>query len=295
MKIIDAHHHIWRFDRTPWLQGSMHPRIFGDYDTLRRDYDIAEFASDAAPHGVIGSVYIQVNLAPGDEVWEAQWAAEEGSRHGLVQAVVAFADLHHPRVADLLDRQISVAPIRGIRQQLHWHEDPRYRFAASPTTMLEPAWQRGLRAVGARGLHFELQVFPSQFDSALVLVDAHPDIVFVLLHAGMPADATAAARAQWAAGLRAFALRPNVVVKLSGLGTFARRCELSLWQPVIEQTVEIFGPTRCLFGSNFPIEKLWTDYGTLINTVSLSLAGYSDRERQAIFHGTAVWLYRLTG
>ena len=91
--IVDAHHHIWRKDRTPWLDGPTAPRIFGDYAAIRRDYGIDEFAADATPSGVAASVYVQVNLAPGDEIWEVEWAAAEGRKRNLVNAVVAFADL----------------------------------------------------------------------------------------------------------------------------------------------------------------------------------------------------------
>src|SRR5437660_12124282 len=106
--IVDAHHHIWRRDRTPWLAGPPVPRIFGTYEALRRDYPIEEYAADARPQGVTRSVYVQVNVAPGDEVEEIEWAAAEGPREGLVQGVVAFADLAAPDVGDVLDRQLAV-------------------------------------------------------------------------------------------------------------------------------------------------------------------------------------------
>src|SRR3954470_17032891 len=131
------------------------PRIFGEHAAIRRDYPIDEFADHARPLGVTASVYVQVNVAPGDEVEEVEWASAAGRTCDLVQAVVGFADLEDPAVGDLLDAQAERAPLRGIRQQLHWHTDPAYRFATAPDVMLRPAWQRGLRAVQDRGLLFE--------------------------------------------------------------------------------------------------------------------------------------------
>ena len=91
----------------------------------------------------------------------------------------------------------------------------------------------------------------------------------------MPADRTPEGMAFWRQGLARFAVCPNVLVKLSGLGTFTRRCRLDEWQPVIETAIDLFGPGRCMFGSNFPIEKLWTDYATLTSVFRASLSRYT--------------------
>lgn len=291
--IVDAHHHIWRFDRTPWLSGPTLPRIFGDYQGIRRDYLIDEFAADAVRHGVVASVHVQANVAP-DAAWdEARWAADSGRRRGLVQAVVAFADLAGADIGDQLDRVMTVAAVRGIRQQLHWHPRPDRSFAPVPDLMRRPEWRRGLRALTTRGLLFELQVFPHQFGHAIALIDAFPDTRFVLLHAGMPDDQTPDAMAFWRRGMRRIAERPNVFVKLSGLGTFSRRCDFQEWQSVIEPTVDTFGPGRCMFGSNFPIEKLWTTYFNLVAVFRAAIRRYSPPEQAQILHDVATGVYHL--
>jgi predicted TIM-barrel fold metal-dependent hydrolase len=271
----------------------MVPRIFGPYQAVRRDYLAGEYAADARPSGVIRSVHIQANVAPGKAVDEVAWAAASGRRAGLVQAVVAFADLSAPDVGDLLDRQLAYPAMRGIRQQLHWHPDPAWRSAPVPDLMLNPGWQRGLREATRRSLHFELQVFPNQYVHALRLVEAFSDTTFVLLHAGMPADRSPDGMAFWRQGLARFAARPNVLVKLSGLGTFTRRCRQDEWQPVIETTIDLFGPDRCMFGSNFPIEKLWTDYATLISVFRASLSRYTPGEQRQVLHDVATRTYQL--
>lgn len=289
--IIDAHHHVWELARTPWLQGPPVARIFGDYAPLRRDYSIEEFMSEAVPEGVVGSIYVQINVVPGDEVSEVARVAGAGA--GFVGGVVGFANLAAADVADVLDRQQATGALRGIRQQLHWHERADYRFALRPDTMLDPAWQAGLREVERRGLVFELQVFPGQFDDSITLVDAFPNLQFVLLHAGMPENDAPDARLSWSAGLTRLAERPQVAVKLSGLGTFDRACELERWAPIVRTTVAAFGPERCLWGSNFPIEKLWTDYASLVSTMRACLADLGEADQRHIFHDTAARLYRV--
>jgi predicted TIM-barrel fold metal-dependent hydrolase len=289
---VDAHHHIWWLDRTPWLAGPQVPRIFGDYDGIRRDYPAAEFDADAAAGSVTASVYVQINVAPADAVHEVQWVADAADDSALLNAVVSFADLADDRLAGILDRQAESGPLRGVRQQLHWHRDPVYRFASAPDLMLDPRWQRGLRLLGERGLLFEAQVFPSQLADLTRAVDAAPDVPIVLLHAGMPEDTTPDGWRLWESGLTELARRPNVHTKLSGLGTFARRCDVEVYRPVIGRTVEIFGPDRCMFGSNFPIEKLWTSYAHLVEVFDSCVADYSDAERDDILTNVATRLYR---
>lgn len=291
--VIDAHHHIWLHARTPWLNGPAQPRIFGEYSALRRDYPASEFAATVKAEGVVRSVYIQVNVAPGAEVDEIEWVSREAARNGFPQACVGYADLADPGVAGVLDRLQRAGALRGIRQQLHWHENAAWRFAARPDLMNDAAWRSGLAEVERRGLLFELQVFESQMADAAALARAFPGLQFVLLHAGMLADRSRDGWARWRAGMELLARCPNVAVKLSGLGTFERACSVALWKPVIDHTLDLFGPDRCLYGSNFPIESLWTGYAQLMAVMRECLAGLGERDRRAVFHDTALRLYRF--
>ncbi len=291
--IIDAHHHIWELKRIPWLAGPMQPRIFGEYAALRRDYLAEEFKRDLAAHGVSQSVYIQINVARGDEVAEVEWVQGAADHHGLPSGIVAYADLAAPDLGAVLDRELAFRSMRGIRQQIHWHENPQYRFAARPDLMNDPAWRTGLAEVQKRGLTFDLQVFPSQFGDAARLVRDFPGVSFVLLHAGMLEDRSAAGWSEWSRGMRELAACPNLLVKLSGLGTFVRACSVELWRPVVEQTIAIFTPQRCMFGSNYPIESLWTDYAQIIETTQECLASLTSGERRLVLHDNAARFYRL--
>jgi predicted TIM-barrel fold metal-dependent hydrolase len=274
--IVDAHHHIWRFAHTPWLQGPVVPRIFGAYEPLRRDYSLEEYRAES-----------------GAEVDEVAWVQSLADADGLMQGIVGYADLSAADVGDTLDRQLVYPNLRGVRQQLHWHEKALYRFASRPDLMSDRAWRAGLKEVNRRGLLFELQVFASQMKDSAMLARDFPDLTFVLIHSGMLEDRSAQGWALWRQGMRELAACPNVCTKLSGLGTFERRCDAALWRPVIEETVALFGPDRCMFGSNFPIEKLWTGYADLVAATRAGLAGLTAREQHAVMYATAERVYRL--
>ncbi|WP_372618101.1 amidohydrolase family protein [Falsiroseomonas sp.] len=293
--VIDSHHHIWRLAATPWLAGPPVPRIFGAYEPLRRDYTIEDYLADARPAGVVKSVFVQVNVASGGEVEEVAFARQAAERSGFPHAMTCFADLAAPDVGEVLDRALDAAGgrLRAVRQQIHWHEKPLYRFAPRPDVMNDPAWRRGLAEVGRRSLHFELQVFPGQMRDAVALAHDFPDITFILLHAGMLEDRSPAGWAAWRAGMRQLAACPNLVTKLSGLGTFERACSVALWRPVVEETVAMLGPGRCMFGSNFPIESLWTTYGELVGTMRECLAHLDAAGRRAVLHDSAARIYGL--
>lgn len=290
---IDGHHHIWRLKDLTWLSGPQVPRIFGPYAAIRRDYSVEEYRADLDGCNVVKSVYVQTNWPAGQSYDEAKWVQSVIDATGWPHANVAHADLADPEAGELIARLAELPATRGIRQQLHWHENPQYRFAPHPETMNDPAWRRGFAHLARHGLLFEIQLFASQMLHGAALARAFPETTFVLEHAGMLEDMSEQGWARWREGMMALAERPNMNVKLSGLGTFVHACRADVMGPIIEATVGIFGADRCLYGSNFPIEKLWTDYETLYRTFRASIAHLGESEQHAILYGTASRLYRI--
>jgi predicted TIM-barrel fold metal-dependent hydrolase len=292
--IIDAHHHIWRQADLPWLMGPMQPRIFGPYEPIRRDYLIGEYLDDVAGIGVAKSVYVQANWAQQRFVDEAAWVQQVADDTGWPHGIVGYADLLVQDIRLALDSLAEFPLMRGIRMQLHWHENAQYRFASRANLPLDPVLQKNVGALADYDWVFELQVFASQMAYAVRLAQACPDVTFVLQHAGMLEDTTVAGRAAWQAGMQCLAACPNVVAKLSGLGTFVHRNDELHISDIVTRTLAIFGPSRCLFGSNFPIEKLWSGYGDLIAAYRAALAPLAPEDRAAVFHDTAARIYRLS-
>ena len=292
-RIVDAHHHIWRQRDLPWLMGPMLPRIFGPYEPIRRDYAIEEYLGDIEGSGIAQSIYVQANWAPARAVDEVAWVQAEADRTGYPHAIVGYADLRDPDVGEVLKKQSQYPLLRGIRMQLHWHENEQYRFADGPAVMKDAALRRNIRLLADHDLVFELQVFTAQMADGAAFAAAFPDVPMVLAHCGMPEDLTPAGGRAWRAGMERLAAVPSVFVKLSGLGTFIHRLDQAHIERTVRETIALFGPGRCLWGSNFPIEKLWTDYASLVGACRQALAHLSPAAREAIFWGTAQRLYRL--
>lgn len=293
MKVIDAHFHVWRQADLPWLKGPMQPRIFGPYEPIRRDYPMAEYLADATPEGVERAVYVQANWPVDRAEDEAAWLETLAQQTGWPHAIVAYADMTVPDVRPALDRLARFPRVRGIRQQFHFHDNPLYRFAAHPDLCDDPQVQRNIAHTGDYGLSFDLQVFAPQMAGAARLAQACPNTIFVLQHAGMLEDTSDAGRDQWRDAMATLAACPNVVTKLSGFGTFLHRNDPAHIAWLISETVGMFGADRCLWGSNFPIEKLWTDYAALLSAHRDGAGGLSHAEQQAIFYNTAARVYRL--
>lgn len=288
--LVDAHFHIWRQADLPWLMGPMQPRIFGPYEPIRRDYPVEEYLADCRPQGFTQAVYVQANWAPGRALDEVRFVAESAERAAFPIAIVAYTDMLADDIRPQLDALTAWPSVRGVRMQIHWHENSLYRFALSPDLARDPVLQRNVARLADYGWSFDLQVFASQMDSAADLARACPQVTFILQHAGMLEDLTAAGIASWRAGMKRLAACPNVVSKLSGLGTFLRRNDPAHIAFVARETLALFGAERCLFGSNFPIEKLWTTYEALFEA---HRAGIPVSDHEHVFNKTARRVYRL--
>jgi len=291
--IIDAHHHIWLQKDLPWLMGPMQPRIFGPYEPIRRDYLIDEFRRDIEGTGVKKSVYVQANWAKDRFEDEVSWVQRVADESGWPHGIVGYVDLMVEDARPQLDRLKSYPLMRGIRMQLHWHTNEMYRFAPRADLMKDPVFQRNLGYLADYGWSFDLQVFTGQMQDAAALAAAFPKITFILQHAGMLEDLTPDGRAVWKAGMRKLAAQPNIVSKLSGLGTFIHKNDPAHIAAIVGETLSMFGSARCLFGSNFPIEKLWTDYAQLIGAYRQALESLPVADQANAFWNTASRVYRL--
>jgi predicted TIM-barrel fold metal-dependent hydrolase len=294
--VVDSHHHIWRKADLPWLHGPTVPRIFGPYDPVRRDYLVDEYVRAAGAEGVTASVYVQTNWALDRVVDEVRWVQGVHDASGWPHAIVGSADMFDPAAGEVFEQQRAVAPLmRGTRVQLHWHQDERFRYAAGPDRMNDPIFRQNIALLGHLGWLFELQVFPSQMADAARLVADFPGTTFVLVHAGMLESSDERHAGPWRAGLELLAPLPNVVVKLSGTGTFVHRVDERLIRLVASTSLDMFGAPRCMFGSNFPIESIWSDFHTLMQAWLRVAADLPVEVRKDMFARTARRVYSLPG
>ncbi|RDJ23350.1 amidohydrolase [Bosea caraganae] len=288
--IVDAHFHIWRQADLPWLLGPMQPRIFGPYEPIRRDYPVSEYLADARPEGVTQAVYVQANWAVDRFLDEVDYVSRASEKAGFPIAIVAYADMLAEDARPQLDLLARNERVRGVRMQIHWHQNTLYRFAGGPELARDPRLVANIGRLADYGFSFDLQVFADQMAGAAELAASCPDVTFVLQHAGMLEDLSTEGIAAWRDGMTSLAAQPNIASKLSGLGTFLRRNDAGHIAFIAAQTLALFGADRCLFGSNFPIEKLWTTYSELIGA---HRAAVPEGVFGKVFNETARRVYRL--
>jgi predicted TIM-barrel fold metal-dependent hydrolase len=291
--IVDAHHHIWRQADMPWLSGPIQPRIFGPYEPIQRDYLIDEFLEDLAGTGVLKSVYVQANWPKDKFEGEVAWVSNVADERGWPHGIVGYADVTVDDVRPQLDRLSKYPLMRGVRMQLHWHRNETYRFASRPDLAKDENVQRNIARLSDYGWTFDLQVFASQMAGAAQLAVACPNVTFILQHAGMLEDLSEQGWAEWRAGMCTLAAQPNVVSKTSALGTFIHRNDPAHIEAIVRETVAIFGAHRTLFGSNFPVEKIWTSYEELVDAHADAAAKLGEADARKLMHDTAMRIYRI--
>ncbi|MGW5739146.1 MULTISPECIES: amidohydrolase family protein [Streptomyces] len=278
--LVDAHHHVWDLSvrDQEWITGDA-------LAPIRRDFSLADLLPEARAANVAATVLVQT-VTVAEETPELL-ALAAGS--GLVAGVVGWTDLTRPDVADALAalRQLPGGQrLVGIRHQVQGEPDPQW--------LLRPDVRRGLAAVGAAGLAYDLVVLPHQLPACVRAAREHPGLTFVLDHSGKPPIASGALE-PWGTAIRALAALPNTVCKLSGLVTEA---DPQAWttadlRPYADTVLAAFGPDRLMFGSDWPVCTLAATYAEVVETAGELTRSLSESERAAVFAGTATRVYGL--
>lgn len=219
-------------------------------------------------------------------------------------------------VAGVLEAHVaaSAGRLRGVRHYTTYHDGQLAKFIpnAPRHAMADVGFRRAFAQLERHQLSFDALVYHTQLRELAELADAFPRTTIVLNHVGMPvgvldfAPHRAEVRRQWEQGMRALARRPNVVVKVGGMGMpifgfgfehgerpAATAALVQAWQPLIQMCIEAFGPARCMLESNFPVDKQSCGYGQLWNAFKQTTAGLAVAERKALFYRTACQTYRL--
>jgi len=201
--------------------------------------------------------------------------------------VVGWVDLTDPGVADVLGAlRERPGNLVGVRHLVQGEPDPEW--------LSRPDVRRGLKAVGAAGLTYDLLTKPVQLPAAIATARALPEMTFVLDHLSKPPIA-AGKLEPWARLVRELAAEPNVSCKLSGMVTEADRAGWTVEQlrPYAATVLEAFGPARVMFGSDWPVCLLAASYAEVVDAAEALSAGLSEAERADVFAGTAERAYGL--
>jgi predicted TIM-barrel fold metal-dependent hydrolase len=297
MQIVDAHHHLWDLAENPypWLSPeTRHPA--GDLTAICRNYQLGDYLDDAKGLELVRSVHIQAEIDRGDPVRETAWlqgVADDPGSGGFPHAIVAYADLADSLVDAVLEQHARHPNVRGIRYLLNYEEGLEIGNAAERDWLTDPQWRRGYSLLGKYGLSFDLQIFWQQMADAADLARSQPDIPMILNHTGMPRLTDPDYVAGWRNGMRTLARQPNVSAKICGLAIWHHDWTVETIRPFVLDTIEIFGIERCLFGSNFPVDKLHKTYDQIWQVFDQITADFTESERGALFHDNAIRVYRL--
>jgi L-fuconolactonase len=281
LPIIDAHLHLWavpQFPR-PWLSA---------LPALNRPFSLADYQAQTAGLPITGMVYVETDVAPAYALLEAQWAVSLGEADARLAGVVAAAPLHDGlQVRPYLAALAAFGPlVKGVRRNLQDERDPDF--------CLRREFVEGVRALEAYEFSCELCIRHDQLPAVTRLVRECPAITFVLDHLGKPAIREGQLD-PWREHLAALAASPKVACKLSGLVTEA---DWHQWRPedlapYVAHALAVFGPSRVLFGSDWPVVTLASSYPQWVETLDALTAHLSADDRRQLWGNNARRWYRL--
>jgi L-fuconolactonase len=301
--IVDPHHHLWEHPEKPYMM----PQLRADTSSV---------------DGLLATVFVECGSgyrADGPEAFRPVGETDfvvAADPDGFIAGIVGFADLTRPEVADVLGAHVDAGHgrFRGIRHASAWDASPDIRESHTkppPGLLGQADFRRGFSALGAAGLSFDAWMYHPQLPELVDLCRALPDVPVVLDHLGGPlgigpyAGRRDEVLAGWRQSIRDVAACPNVVLKVGGIGMAVYGMGwhrtggatpqqlVDAWGEPIRFCIETFGPDRCMFESNFPVDGVSCTYADLWSAFELIAADYSDAERTDLFAGTATRAYRL--
>jgi predicted TIM-barrel fold metal-dependent hydrolase len=293
-KIIDAHHHLWDLDdiKQTWLAERGVTRFFGDPAPIQKNYFVPDFKTDHGDLPIVGSVHIQCGVALEHNIKETEFVQAQSDSHGMSNAIVAFCDLTDDGAQEELDQHQAFNNLRGIRQIVG--RDAAEDAKNGTNELLEnPAFKEGLKTLVKRKLSFDLQLTPPLLLAAAKLFKSIEDLPVAICHAGSPQDFSKEGMRDWEAGLKDFAEHGNMICKISGLGMFDQNWTIESFRDRVLRTIDVFGPSRIAFGSNFPVDKLYASYEDTFGAFLALTDSFSMSERDDLYYGTAQKFYRI--
>ena len=278
--IVDTHVHLWDIERLryPWL-ASVPP--------LNRSQLLADYRRACGPVQVAKMVFVQCDCVPEQALAEAEWVSGLARDEPRLRGIVARASLElGDAVRSHLEQLTTLPLVKGVRRLIQGEPDPEF--------CLQPKFVRGVQLLHAHGFSFDLCIKHPQLANTIKLVRQCPDVSFVLDHIGKP-DIKGGQLDPWRAELRELSRMENVWCKLSGLATEADHAKWTATdlRPFIDHVMTCFGPGRVMFGSDWPVSTLATDYPRWVATLDEALRGCSAEELQQIYVRNAGAFYRV--
>jgi L-fuconolactonase len=273
--IIDAHHHFWRYDPREY------DWIGDDMSRIRRDFLPADLRREITVAGVDGVISVQARQT----IQETRRLLDLAAAHEWIKGVVGWVPLIADDVRPVLSELAASPKLRAVRHVLQGEPDD---------FMLRDDFNRGIASLRALDLRYDLLIFEHQLPTAIQLVDRHPNQLFILDHIAKP-KIRRRELSPWRENIRPLAERQHVYCKLSGMVTEA---EWEQWtiddlRPYVDVVLDAFGPRRLMFGSDWPVCLIASEYRRWVDAVRGMTSALSETEQRRIFGETAVEAYAL--
>ncbi|MHA7773553.1 amidohydrolase family protein [Roseibium sp. M-1] len=277
--MIDAHQHFWALDRGDY--GWLTP----DFGPIYRDFSPADLTPMLERFGIEGTILVQA--AP--TVAETRYMLELASENSFIKGVVGWVDFEAAKAPDLIAELAENPKLAGLR--------PMIQDIADPDWMLLPSLAPAYEALIAHDLVFDALTLPQHLKNLLQLAQRHPDLRIVVDHGSKPRIA-AGEISGWAEEMRAIAENTSALCKLSGLVTEAGQdWSIENLRPYVDHLLDIFGPDRLIWGSDWPVCTLACSYEDWVGMTDALLKDLGEAERQAVMGGNAerAYLQKRTG
>lgn len=276
-RLLDSHHHLWDYDaeQYPWIPiGS----------PLEQSHGLDDLATHSAGCSLEASIAVQARQM----LEETDWLLGLAADHPLCAGVVGWVPLQDASVGDDLARYADQPLLKGVRHVIQDEEDPEF--------MLRPAFLNGLEALGKTDLRYDILIFGHQLPNTIKMVDRFPDMPMVLDHIAKPVIDPAKYDEQWHKDFAELAKRPNVWCKLSGMATEVRgeSWDIEMLRPYAEHALACFGTGRLMFGSDWPVCLLRTEYTRWVQCVAELIGSLSDNEQDRILYRNAASFYGVS-
>jgi predicted TIM-barrel fold metal-dependent hydrolase len=293
--IVDPHQHFWDLGRNyhPWLCDPV-PIAFryADYSAIKRNYLPVDYRRDSARYRIVKTVHIEAEWDRADPVGETRWIETIHRDFGLPSACVGHAQPDRPDIEQILAGHAASPLVRGIRHKPA-ASDRRKARRGEPGSMDDPRWRAGFALLERFGFSYDLQTPWWHLDAAAELAADFPATQIIIDHTGLPADRSPDALGAWRGALETIAVQPNVAIKISGLGRPGLPWTIAANGPIIRDTIAIFGAERCMFASNYPVDRLAGAFDTIYDGFFAAVADRAPEDRCKLFHDNAVRIYRL--
>ncbi len=283
---IDTHFHLHDLKnpklKYAWLEWDAIHGYLGNIDAIKPiHYWIEDYIAEIRFANVPKAIHVQAALGIKDPTEETRWLQAFADKTGYPHGIIAECHLQDADAEAVLEQQVQFKNVRGIRD-----------FGRGDY-LIDPAWHAGYKHLAKHNLVYCLDTRPELFPQVIKLAEKFPDTVVCVDHCGFPRERTPEYFKMWRSNLTDLGKVENVWMKISGLGMGDHHWTVESWRPYVMGCIEAFGTKRVVFGTNWPVDRMFSSYPDVLNAYAEIIKGFSDAEQRTMFAGNAERLFRI--